>query len=252
MNKSPCFFSVAHIKLGSEEKLPTLWIQFFQIQINDVCFSCFHGNLRETYGKPMVNSPLIRPAIFWGGVALGGPLRFPWCLLHCVPIGRKNTTYILFIVLAFWWIICYRSHLLREPETTIENWHFYCHKQRKNANLLHNLPVLDLLGIPVLWIFSASSEILSMRMSAQKPQSPWILVAKNFPYYILAPNGTGAFVYSNFLHCSVKFHMVFKCIDYSVSIRSIKIPLRELTITSHIPPFMGQKPEKSWTQTKYR
>ena len=37
------------------------------------------------------------------------------------PIGRKNTTYILLVVLAFvWGVICYRSHLLGEPETTIE------------------------------------------------------------------------------------------------------------------------------------
>ena len=36
------------------------------------------------------------------------------------PIGRKNTTYIPLIVLAFWGVICYRSHLLGEPETTIE------------------------------------------------------------------------------------------------------------------------------------
>ena len=67
---------------------------------------------------------------------------------------------------------CYRSHLLRETETTIEDWHFYCHKQRKNANLLHNLPVLDLLGIPVLWNFFCQLKILGMRMSAQNPQSP--------------------------------------------------------------------------------
>ena len=36
------------------------------------------------------------------------------------PIGRKNTTYIPLIVLAFWGVICYRSHLLQEPETTID------------------------------------------------------------------------------------------------------------------------------------
>ena len=34
------------------------------------------------------------------------------------PIGRKNTTYIPLIVLAFWGVICY--HLLGEPETTID------------------------------------------------------------------------------------------------------------------------------------
>ena len=31
------------------------------------------------------------------------------------PIGSKNTTYIPLIVLAFWGVICYRSHLLGEP-----------------------------------------------------------------------------------------------------------------------------------------
>ena len=36
------------------------------------------------------------------------------------PIGNMFATYIPLIVLAFWGIICYRSHLLREPETTIE------------------------------------------------------------------------------------------------------------------------------------
>ncbi len=33
------------------------------------------------------------------------------------PIGRKNTTYIPLIVLAFWGVICYRSHLLGEPDS---------------------------------------------------------------------------------------------------------------------------------------
>ena len=36
------------------------------------------------------------------------------------PIGRINTTYIPLIVLAFWGVICYRSHLLREPEKSID------------------------------------------------------------------------------------------------------------------------------------
>ena len=35
------------------------------------------------------------------------------------PIGSKNTTYIPLIVLAFWGVICYRSNLLGEPETTM-------------------------------------------------------------------------------------------------------------------------------------
>ena len=36
------------------------------------------------------------------------------------PSVRKNATYIPLIVLAFWGVICYRSHLLGEPETTID------------------------------------------------------------------------------------------------------------------------------------
>ena len=61
---------------------------------------------------------------------LGHPSKKLWLFLVPVkggiggivhpPIGRKNTTYIPLIVLAFWGVICYRSHLLREPETTIE------------------------------------------------------------------------------------------------------------------------------------
>ncbi len=39
------------------------------------------------------------------------------------PIGRKNTTYIpLIIYCRTWGVICYRSHLLGEPETTIDSW----------------------------------------------------------------------------------------------------------------------------------
>ena len=36
------------------------------------------------------------------------------------PSGRKDTTYIPLVVLAFWGVICYWSHLLGEPETTID------------------------------------------------------------------------------------------------------------------------------------
>ena len=36
------------------------------------------------------------------------------------PIGRKNTTYIPLIVLAFWGVKKSTYHLLREPETTID------------------------------------------------------------------------------------------------------------------------------------
>ena len=41
-------------------------------------------------------------------------------LAYNPPIGRKNATYIPLTVLAFWGVICYRSHLIGEPETTID------------------------------------------------------------------------------------------------------------------------------------
>ena len=39
---------------------------------------------------------------------------------HIIPQLAVYTTYIPLIVLAFWGVICYRSHLLGEPERTIE------------------------------------------------------------------------------------------------------------------------------------
>ncbi len=42
---------------------------------------------------------------------------------HIIPQLAVYTTYIPLIVLAFWGVICYRSHLLGEPETTIEERH---------------------------------------------------------------------------------------------------------------------------------
>ena len=41
-------------------------------------------------------------------------------MIYNQPIGRFFTTYIPLIVLANWGIIRYRSHLLREAETTTE------------------------------------------------------------------------------------------------------------------------------------
>ena len=66
--------------------------------------------IRPYQGKPMVNSPLIRPAISWGGWHWGGP-KFPWyyitCLVVMVITQKKIHTFTLpetNIVPENWWL----------------------------------------------------------------------------------------------------------------------------------------------------
>ena len=48
---------------------------------------------------------------------------------HIIPELAVYTTYIPLIVLAFWGVICYRSHLLGEPETTLDSSVSRCSKK---------------------------------------------------------------------------------------------------------------------------
>ena len=107
---------------------------------------------------------------FLGSLKIGGigDIFYP-------PIGRKNTTYIPLIVLAFWGTICYQTHLLREPETTIEFCpNFCCSKSMGFINPQHfdrDLPELRLLHRSLVIM---SSILLNIKTPRGSPKTLFI------------------------------------------------------------------------------
>ena len=59
----------------------------------------------------MVNSPLIRPAISWGGGHWGGYLRFPWKLMMVLSlpflVHDKTSCFILIYYMTYFWLYIY-------------------------------------------------------------------------------------------------------------------------------------------------
>ena len=103
---------------------------FFLIFVGDVSYLAMHlqdgsqnSSVQVAVGSPggSVGTAALIPSLnravttdgitYKSMVVSGSPKR--WDRWHIIPpIGRKNTTYIPLIVLAFvWGVICYRSHL---------------------------------------------------------------------------------------------------------------------------------------------